>query len=136
MLQNKLANASSLASHPYYPPDIEIAGYLANAYGVPTLLSFFATGCVGIFTFTYFIISRTRSSLPTSELLTVLWFVLCGCIHAFFEGYYVVNFRAMGGLQTVFGQLWKEYALSDSRYLTRDPFVLCMETITAVCAPS
>lgn len=39
----------------------------------------------------------------------------------------------MGGLQTVFGQLWKEYALSDSRYLTQDPFVLCMETITAVC---
>lgn len=39
----------------------------------------------------------------------------------------------MGGLQTVFGQLWKEYSLSDSRYLTQDPFVLCMETITAVC---
>jgi len=135
MLQNKLANASSLASHPYYPPDIEIAGYLANAYTVPTLLSFFATGCVGVFTLTYFLISRTRSNLPTPELLTVLWFVLCGCIHLFFEGYYVANFRAMGGLQTIFGQLWKEYSLSDSRYLTQDPFVLCMETITAVCTP-
>lgn len=32
----------------------------------------------------------------------------------------------------MFGQLWKEYALSDSRYLTQDPFVLCMESITAV----
>lgn len=31
-----------------------------------------------------------------------------------------------------FGQLWKEYAFSDSRYLTSDPFVLCMETVTAV----
>ncbi|CAL3965508.1 unnamed protein product, partial [Diplocarpon coronariae] len=31
----------------------------------------------------------------------------------------------------LFGQLWKEYALSDSRYLTSDPFVLCMETVTA-----
>ncbi|KAK5047743.1 hypothetical protein LTR84_006408 [Exophiala bonariae] len=39
----------------------------------------------------------------------------------------------MGGAQDLFGQLWKEYALSDSRYLTSDPFVLCMETITAVC---
>ena len=38
----------------------------------------------------------------------------------------------MGGAQDLFGQLWKEYALSDSRYLTSDPFVLCMETITAV----
>lgn len=47
-------------------------------------------------------------------------------------GYYAYNFRNIGGLQTLFGQLWKEYALSDSRYLTQDPFVLCMETITAV----
>lgn len=31
-----------------------------------------------------------------------------------------------------FGQLWKEYSLSDSRYMTSDPFVLCMESITAV----
>lgn len=38
----------------------------------------------------------------------------------------------MGGMQDLFGQLWKEYSLSDSRYLTSDPFVLCMETITAV----
>ena len=38
----------------------------------------------------------------------------------------------MGPAQDLFGQLWKEYALSDSRYLTSDPFVLCMETVTAV----
>lgn len=31
----------------------------------------------------------------------------------------------------LFGQLWKEYALSDSRYLSQDAFVVCMETITA-----
>lgn len=35
-------------------------------------------------------------------------------------------------MQDLFGQLWKEYAMSDSRYLTSDPFVLCMETVTAV----
>lgn len=31
-----------------------------------------------------------------------------------------------------FAQAWKEYAYADSRYLTSDPFVLCMETVTAV----
>lgn len=36
-------------------------------------------------------------------------------------------------MQDLFGQLWKEYSLSDSRYQTQDAFVLCMETITAVC---
>ncbi len=38
----------------------------------------------------------------------------------------------MGPSQNLFGQMWKEYAYSDSRYLTSDPFVLCMESITAV----
>jgi cholestenol delta-isomerase len=56
-----------------------------------------------------------------------------GCIHFFFEGYFAYNFRRMGGMQDLFGQLWKEYSLSDSRYLTQDAFVLCMESITAVC---
>ena len=50
----------------------------------------------------------------------------------FFEGYFSLNHTRMGPAQDLFGQLWKEYAFSDSRYLTSDPFVLCMETVTAV----
>ena len=49
-------------------------------------------------------------------------------------GYFSLNHARMGGMQDFFGQLWKEYAMSDSRYLTSDPFVLCMETVTAVCS--
>lgn len=37
----------------------------------------------------------------------------------------------MGSRTDLFGQLWKEYALSDSRYMTRDSFVVCMESVTA-----
>lgn len=62
--------------------------------------------------------------------------MIAGCIHLFFEGYFSVNHKAMGPKQDLFGQLWKEYAFSDSRYLTSDPFVLCMETITAVRSPN
>ena len=40
----------------------------------------------------------------------------------------------MGANTDIFAQLWKEYAKSDSRYLVSDPFVLCMETVTAVSA--
>lgn len=43
-----------------------------------------------------------------------------------------MNHNTMPGKQDIFGQLWKEYAFSDSRYMTSDPFVLCMETVTAV----
>ena len=48
------------------------------------------------------------------------------------SGYFAFHHADMPGKQTFFGQLWKEYAFSDSRYLTSDPFVLCMETVTAV----
>ena len=47
-------------------------------------------------------------------------------------GYFAFNFKRMGGGADLFGQLWKEYSLSDSRYLTQDSFVVCMEAITAV----
>ena len=57
-----------------------------------------------------------------------------GSIHLFFEGYFSVNHARMAGRQDFFGQLWKEYSMSDSRYLTSDPFVLCMESVTAVCS--
>ena len=49
-------------------------------------------------------------------------------------GYFAYNHYRMPAMQDIFGQMWKEYSLSDSRYLTSDPFVLCMESITAVCA--
>lgn len=39
----------------------------------------------------------------------------------------------MAPSSSVLSQLWKEYALSDSRYLTRDAFVTVMEGVTAFC---
>lgn len=55
-----------------------------------------------------------------------------GFIHLFFEAYFVVNHETIASSQELFGQLWKEYSLSDSRYLTSDAFVVCMEAVTAV----
>lgn len=48
----------------------------------------------------------------------------------------MVNHKDVAGKQDVFGQLWKVYALSDSRYLSSDTLVLCMEALTAVCPPT
>lgn len=47
-------------------------------------------------------------------------------------GYFAYNFQTIGGSSHIFGQLWKEYSLSDSRYLTQDSFVTCMEAVTAI----
>lgn len=51
---------------------------------------------------------------------------------AWVSGYYVLNHASLPSSQSLFAQLWKEYALSDSRYLTSDPFMLCIETLTVV----
>lgn len=46
------------------------------------------------------------------------------------------NHATLASSQDLFAQLWKEYALSDSRYLTSDHFMLCVETITVVSLPT
>jgi cholestenol Delta-isomerase len=66
------------------------------------------------------------------ESASIAYSATAGTIHFFFEGYFAVNHHRMPSQQDLFGQLWKEYAYSDSRYMTSDPFVLCMESITAV----
>ncbi|KNG91687.1 hypothetical protein ANOM_000196 [Aspergillus nomiae NRRL 13137] len=56
-----------------------------------------------------------------------------GFIHLFFEAYFVIHHETLAGSQELFGQLWKEYSLSDSRYLTSDAFLVTMEAVTAFC---
>lgn len=47
-------------------------------------------------------------------------------------GYYILHRTSISGKNTLFAELWKEYTLSDSRYLTSDIFTVCVETITVV----
>jgi cholestenol delta-isomerase len=46
----------------------------------------------------------------------------------------VLHHASIPGSQGLFAQLWKEYALSDSRYMVSDPFMLCIESLTVVCS--
>ena len=48
------------------------------------------------------------------------------------KGYYLVYRHQLPSMSTLFAQLWKEYTLSDSRYLTHDIFTVSVETITCV----
>lgn len=128
-------DAATSPGHDYYPLGVEITGFLANEYSVIKLLVTFFGGLAVLTVATNVIAKRLRPDISKSDLWTLTWFVLTGTIHLFFEGYYSINHTRLGGMQTWFGQLWKEYALSDSRYLTRDAFVLVMESTTAVSPP-
>ncbi|PGH12024.1 hypothetical protein AJ79_04533 [Helicocarpus griseus UAMH5409] len=132
MSAQMLNSTLSHPPHPYYPIEAELIGYLANEWSVLSLISAFAAGWAGILGFTLLVLSFVAPKLGKADRVAILWFILTGCIHFFFEGYFVVNHTRMAPAQDFFGQLWKEYSLSDSRYLTSDPFVLCMETITAI----
>lgn len=127
------SNATTLLPNPYYPLDSTIPGYLANTTSVPVLLTAFFGACLALFSSTHIISKKLQPTLTNLELLTIMWFVLSGSIHIFFEGYYVRHFFDLASHQTFIGQMWKEYAFSDSRYLTQNAFVLCMEAITATC---
>jgi len=72
-------NVTKAASpiHPYYPLDVEIVGYLANQWPVPTLLGVFFGGLGVIFYTTRVLVKRQNPQMPKGELLTVMWFVLC-----------------------------------------------------------
>lgn len=80
----------------------------------------------------YTVLAEPQTSSMAGRSSGSLFLLTAGTIHFFFEGYFILNHSHMASRQDFFGQLWKEYALSDSRYLFSDPFVLVMETITAV----
>ncbi|KAI8959755.1 EBP-domain-containing protein [Daldinia sp. FL1419] len=116
--------------HPYYPVGVTIPNYASNEASVPVLLASLS----GMLAFALLGASalalRVNPKLSNTNLVRFCWFVLNGCLHCFFEGYFIFNHATVASSQNVFAQLWKEYALSDSRYLTSDFFMLSIETIT------
>lgn len=119
--------------HPYYPLGVAIPSYVANTLSTQEILAIFSSVCGCILLPTWHFTRRFRPDLPANQIFTVLWFVLCGFIHLGLEGYYALHHHDIAGRPAILAQLWKEYSLSDSRYLTSDAFMVCMETVTAVC---
>ncbi|KXH69063.1 emopamil binding protein [Colletotrichum salicis] len=125
-------DAGAAFAHPYYPVTAALPHYVANKNSVLSLLLFFGS-IISSVVFTAVVGARNAyPQLTASDHLNVAWFALCGFLHCFFEGYFILNHRRLASDQSLFGQLWKEYALSDSRYLTSDPFMLCVESFTVL----
>ncbi|KAL4903078.1 hypothetical protein BDW74DRAFT_180368 [Aspergillus multicolor] len=118
--------------HSYYPPGVEIPDYVPNELSTPSLLAIFATACTVVFSATAFLAKSVNPRISDSELAKTLWFALCGSIHSILEGYYALNFLTVASSLHPLAQLWKEYSLSDSRYLIPNSFVMPMESITAL----
>ncbi|KAI8053933.1 putative EBP domain protein [Syncephalis plumigaleata] len=124
-------------NHPYYPRDASIPHYVPNTESGIYLVTKFAAllGTIGIAAFIFAgrgYTPKKQGGVPIVDRIAFAWLIVSGFIHIFFEGYFVYYNRTIAGHSTLFGQLWKEYSLSDSRYLRSDLFMVCMEGITAV----
>ncbi|KAI1341901.1 3-beta-hydroxysteroid-Delta(8),Delta(7)-isomerase [Xylariaceae sp. FL0016] len=120
-------------AHSYYPVGVDIPSYAANESSSLRLVSTFAVVCAIVLVVAKTFATKANPDLATSELSKLLWSILCGSIHLILEGYYAANFATLAGSQHILAQLWKEYSLSDSRYLTSNAFVMVMESVTAWC---
>ena len=129
---HKMMASQRPAAHPYRPAALRLDGYVNNDISGPGLLLQFGGALCVVLAAVGLALARYRPALKSQDRAVVLWFVLTGCLHTIFEGYFVYNHARMPCRMDLLGQLWKEYALSDSRYLTGDTFVLSIETVTAL----
>ncbi|KAI1320352.1 hypothetical protein EDD11_001153 [Mortierella claussenii] len=125
---------SGRTPHPYFPRDLVLDHYVANTNSVLHTLLHVSIAFLAIVVLTVVLgYPKQHSTLHgASKRLTFFWFTLCGLIHIFFEGYFGLFHAILAGDNSPMGQVRKEYALSVSRYLSSDPFVLMTERITIV----
>ncbi|OAK93523.1 hypothetical protein IQ06DRAFT_321695 [Phaeosphaeriaceae sp. SRC1lsM3a] len=120
------------ALHLFYPVWAIIKDYAASTLSSPVILVYFSALVVAFLLPAAYALTRARSGqgLPRPEFAVAMWFALWGYIHFAVESYFVFNHATLAADCVLFDQMWKEYALSDSRYLTSDTFTVCMETVT------
>ncbi|KAF9133890.1 hypothetical protein BGW39_008645, partial [Mortierella sp. 14UC] len=118
--------------HPYYPRDLVLDHYVPNTNTVFQTLVLVSLGFLSVALLVLFLgYSRRHTTLAlTKDKFAFFWFILSGVLNLFFEAYYEYNHATLAGDNHPVAQVWKEYALSDSRYLSSDSFVRVVETIT------
>ena len=72
---SNIAN-SMPSTHPFYPPELKVAGYVANDWDVPTLLVVFALCWVVVLGTTSVVVGKVNPDLRGWDRALVLWFVL------------------------------------------------------------
>ncbi|KAL5039703.1 hypothetical protein BDEG_28284 [Batrachochytrium dendrobatidis JEL423] len=140
-----MAPLSDMIPHPYYPRTLSIPSYSGRTWSPLQILGIFFSIIFITMVIGYRVISvsphyssKTKSSkvaqassAPLGTRLIFLWFLACSGIHFITEGYYVAFNQTIASRNSFMAELWKEYALSDSRYITSDQTIVWIEAITA-----
>ncbi|KAK3842845.1 MAG: Emopamil binding protein-domain-containing protein [Linnemannia gamsii] len=120
--------------HPYFPRDLVLDHYVPNTNTVFQTLVYVGIGFLSVAALVLALgYSRRNTTLQRNkDKFAFFWFILSGMLNIFFEAYYEYNHATLAGDNHPVAQVWKEYALSDSRYLSSDSFVRVVETITTL----
>ncbi|KAJ2358995.1 hypothetical protein IWW50_002390 [Coemansia erecta] len=118
--------------HPYFPRDAPLPHYVPSVFNISEAFITLGSAIAVVMFTSAVLISRSKRQFTCKDKFVVVWMLVCAGIHIVLEGYFSFNHKSLAGMQTVMADLWREYAHSDSRYLTSDPFTVIMEGITAV----
>ncbi|GFO36735.1 3-beta-hydroxysteroid-delta(8),delta(7)-isomerase-like protein [Plakobranchus ocellatus] len=122
----------SSAKHPYYPKGLKLPHYVENTRSSGEILTLFSSIVLIVAILAWIITGQRTQKFCLLRRLVLCWFMVCAFIHTVLEGYFAVYHASIAGHSTLLGEVWKEYSKGDSRYMTSDTFMVCMETITAV----
>ncbi|ORY05857.1 Emopamil-binding protein [Basidiobolus meristosporus CBS 931.73] len=117
-----------MASHPYYPQTLILLHYVPPTGSLLYTLGI-TLGGIGSVILLGGLLAKRRG-ITFVQQVTFTWFVLCGFLHSTLELYFVLHHDSLAADNTILGLVWKEYAKSDSRYLSSDTFLWCTETFT------
>lgn len=120
-----------MARHPYFPTKLRLEGYHPMVLSMDYILAVFGGSMAAVAAITWFVSGKYKT-LTTRERIIACWFMVTGAIHFVIEGYVVVTpdyYKDTSG--SYLSDAWKEYTKADSRYATRDDFIISMEAITA-----
>jgi cholestenol Delta-isomerase len=130
-IKSSLSLSIKRMPHPFFPRDARIPNFAPQSIPMAQLLTIFFSAVGVILAVSWYLIS-SKPKVKFGTKLIFLWFISCGFIHSVVEGYFAFYHRTISTKSTLFADLWKEYSMSDSRYMSQDPFVAVMESMTAV----
>lgn len=117
--------------HPYFPIDLHLPDYVPLQAHFSYILGVFTAAVLTVFALTWRFSARHKH-LATTERVIACWFMVTGLIHFVIEGWVVAKadfYKDASG--NYLSDTWKEYSKADSRYASRDSFIISMEAITA-----
>ncbi|KAL4939424.1 hypothetical protein BDV06DRAFT_214308 [Aspergillus oleicola] len=121
-----------MTSHSYYPSGLQLPHYTGNKTPVVSMIAQFGVFWAAVLGIGYLIVRSVAPTSNASDQVAFVWMCLTGSIHLFFESYFVIYHEILAGSGTLFGQLWKEYSLSDSRQFAWGPLAFFI----AYCIPA